>query len=58
MKIYHISIFSFLCNLLFSSCDAIIEVPDITNDTVVVLAPLEGALIESNAISFFLGRNN
>lgn len=53
MKTYYISIFSFLSILLYSSCDAIIEVPDIKNETVVVLAPLEGALIESNAISFF-----
>lgn len=41
-----------LIGFICCSCDAIIEVPDISNDTVVALAPLEGSVVESNAVSF------
>ncbi len=37
---------------IFASCEDIIEEPDISNQTVFILAPLEGSTINDNRISF------
>ena len=34
------------------SCEDILEVPDITDQTVVVLAPMEGSILTTNKVSF------
>lgn len=38
--------------LMFISCDDILEVPDISDENVVILAPTEGSIINTNDVSF------
>lgn len=46
-----ISILAAICTLLFS-CDDIIGVHDISDETVVVIAPTNGAVVQSNVTTF------
>ncbi|MGP1994245.1 hypothetical protein D9V96_020360 [Zobellia laminariae] len=38
--------------LVICSCDDILEVPDISNKEITVLAPIEGAVVSDNQVSF------
>lgn len=45
-------IFYILSFFLIISCDDIIEVPDISNETVSVLAPTDGVILTSTSVTF------
>lgn len=47
------NVFSILVVFLgFIACDAIIEVPDISNETVTVLAPTNGSIVDTTLVNF------
>lgn len=41
-----------LSTLVMGSCEDILEVPDISNETVAILAPVEGSVLTTNQVNF------
>ncbi len=51
MKIEKV-LFYAMALFIFSSCEDILESPDISNETVVIFAPLEGTVVTGNTVNF------
>lgn len=47
-----LKLFALVLVLLFWSCEDILEVPDISNQSVSILAPEEGSIIQNNDVTF------
>ncbi len=51
MKIEKVLLYA-MALFIFSSCEDILESPDISNETVVIFAPLEGTVVTGNTVNF------